>query len=136
MNNLNESELINVEPSEKRLQRIWNNSIKNGEITPAKGKAIGIVLGGQPGSGKSVLTDSIKNQTPNVVCINGDEYRSWHPKFSQIQEKYGKDSSKITAKFAGKVTEYLINRAIKEKYNVVIEGTFRTAETPLKTLKE
>lgn len=136
MNNLNESELINVEPSEKRLQRIWNNSIKNGEITPATGKAIGIVLGGQPGSGKSVLTDNIKNQTPNVVCINGDEYRSWHPKFSQIQEKYGKDSSKITAKFAGKVTEYLINRAIKEKYNVVIEGTFRTAETPLKTLKE
>ena len=136
MNDLNESELINVEPSEKRLKRIWNNSIKNGKITPATGKAIGIVLGGQPGSGKSVLTDNIKNQTPNVVCINGDEYRSWHPKFSQIQEKYGKDSSKITAKFAGKVTEYLINRAIKEKYNVVIEGTFRTAETPLKTLKE
>ena len=47
MNDLNESELINVEPSEKRLKRIWNNSIKNGEITPATGKAIGIVLGGQ-----------------------------------------------------------------------------------------
>lgn len=45
MNDLNESELINVEPSEKRLKRIWNNSIKNGEITPATGKAIGIVLG-------------------------------------------------------------------------------------------
>lgn len=65
------------------------------------------MLGGQPGSGKSILTDSIKNQTTNVVCINGDEYRSLGPKFSQIQEKYGKDSSKITAKFAGKVTEYL-----------------------------
>lgn len=69
MNDLNESELINVEPSEKRLKRIWNNSIKNGEITPATGKAIGIVLGGQPGSGKSVLTDNIKNQTPNVVVM-------------------------------------------------------------------
>ena len=52
---------------------------------------------GGAGSGKSVLTDNIKNQTPNVVCINGDEYRSLGPKFSQIQEKYGKDSSKITA---------------------------------------
>lgn len=136
MNILDEAELINATPSEKRLQRIWRFSIKNGMITPTKANAIGIVLGGQPGSGKSVLTASIKNKTPNIVCINGDEYRSWHPQFSEIQKKYGKDSAKITAKFAGKVTEYLIDRAIKEKYNVVIEGTFRTAETPLKTLKE
>ena len=132
----NKEELENIVPSKAILKQIWEHSTHQGKILPSSRKPLGYVLGGQPGSGKSVLTASIKNKTPNIVCINGDEYRSWHPQFSEIQKKYGKDSAKITAKFAGKVTEYLINRAIKEKYNVVIEGTFRTAETPLKTLKE
>lgn len=73
---------------------------------------------------------------PDTISINGDEYRCWHPYFSVIQKKYGKDSSKITARFAGKVTQELINRCLLNRYNIIIEGTFRTANTPLKTLND
>lgn len=134
----------NIFPTEDDLTRIWNIEINklfsensNGCSSFSKQGMIttGYVLGGQPGSGKSFITNKIINQDHNVVCINGDLYRRWHPFYSEIQEKFGKDSSKITAPFAGKVTEALIKRAIEEKYNVLIEGTFRTAETPLKTLQ-
>ena len=132
----NKEELENIVPSKAILKQIWEHSTHQGKILPSSRKPLGFVLGGQPGSGKSVLTETIKKNNKNIISINGDEYRSWHPYFSEIQNTYGKDSSKITAKFAGKVTEALIKKAIKEKYNVVIEGTFRTAETPLKTLKD
>ena len=109
-------ELENVVPSKGVLKQIWEHSTHQGMILPSSRKPLGYVLGGQPGSGKSVLTETIKKNNKNIISINGDEYRSWHPYFSEIQKTYGKDSSKITAKFAGKVTEALIKKAIKEKY--------------------
>ena len=114
----------NIFPTEDDLTRIWNIEINklfsensNGCSSFSKQGMIttGYVLGGQPGSGKSFTTNKIINQDHNVVCINGDLYRRWHPFYSEIQEKFGKDSSKITAPFARKVTEALIKRAIEEK---------------------
>ncbi len=95
----------------------------------------GFVLGGQPGAGKSGL---IKRASQlcfnNIIIISGDDFRKFHPDYKQLQEEHGKDSPKYTAAFAGKMTEAVLNRAIKEHYNIVIEGTFRTPETPIKTL--
>lgn len=114
----------NIFPTEDDLTRIWNIEINklfsensNGCSSFSKQGMIttGYVLGGQPVSGKSFITNKIINQDHSVVCINGDLYRRWHPFYSEIQEKFGKDSSKITAPFAGKVTEALIKRAIEEK---------------------
>lgn len=34
------------------------------------------------------------------------------------------------------MTNAVLNKAISEKYNIAIEGTFRTSETPIKTLKQ
>lgn len=42
---------------------------------------------------------------------------------------------KHTATFARMITEMILDKAIKNRLNVVIEGTFRTAATPIKTLK-
>ena len=66
----------------------------------------GYVLGGQPGAGKSGL---IKRATQlcfnNIIIISGDDFRKFHPDYKSFQEKYGKDSPKYTAAFAGKMTE-------------------------------
>lgn len=95
----------------------------------------GYVLGGQPGAGKSGL---IKRASQlcfnNIIIISGDDFRKFHPDYKQLQEQYGKDSPKHTAAFAGKMTEVILNKAIEEHYNIVIEGTFRNPATPIKTL--
>lgn len=131
----NKEDLENVVPSKSILKQIWEHSTHQGKIIPSSKKTLGYVLGGQPGSGKSVLTETIKKNNQNIISINGDEYRSWHPYFSEIQNTYGKESSKITAKFAGKVTEALIKKAIKEKYNVVIEGDIQNIRDSTKNVK-
>lgn len=70
------------------------------------------------------------------MILNGDEFRRYHPNFEEIQALYGKDAPKYTAAFSGKMAEMLLERALTEKYNVSIEGTFRTAVVPLETLEK
>lgn len=98
-------------------------------------KPKGYVLGGQPGAGKSGL---IKRASElcfgNIIIISGDDFRKFHPDYKEFQRRYGKDSPKYTAAFAGKMTEAILNKAIKEHYNIVIEGTFRNPAIPIKTL--
>ncbi len=90
------------------------------------------ILGGQPGAGKSGLTALIKKDK-EVIIINGDEFRKAHPHYKKLKEKYGDDYIFHTQYFSGKITEALIKKVSDEGYNLVIEGTLRTVEVPLKT---
>lgn len=89
------------------------------------------LLGGQPGAGKSGLENAI-NIENEYISISGDDYREYHPKFEELNIRYGKESSKYTQQWAGEITERLIKKLGKEKYNLIIEGTLRTSELPLK----
>ena len=93
------------------------------------------ILGGQPGAGKTSLQYLIQKQDRNVVVINADAYRKFHPYFFEIQRKYGNDSPKYTQPFINQVTEQLIDELSAEKYNLIIEGTLRTAAVPLNTCR-
>lgn len=120
---------------ERIFNKIWKKECaKFNVISTDNPKAF--VLGGQPGAGKSNLIETVRKElSKNVIVINGDDYRKYHPDYANLQATYGKDSPKHTAEFAGMITEMILDKAIKNKLNVVIEGTFRTAATPIKTLK-
>lgn len=90
-----------------------------------------ILLGGQPGAGKSSLENMI-NLKDEYISISGDDYRKYHPLYDQLNNIYGRDSSKYTQQWAGEITSRLIAQLRAEKYNLIIEGTLRTAELPLK----
>ncbi len=69
------------------------------------------VLGGQPGAGKTSLQKMFSKQcNDNLIIINGDEFRSMHPNFEEIQKVYGKDSVNYTGAFSSKMTESLIEK--------------------------
>ena len=90
-----------------------------------------VLLGGQPGAGKRGLENMV-NIKKNYVSISGDDYREYHPRFKEINLEYGREASKYTQQWAAEITEKLIKELRKEKYNLIIEGTLRTAELPLK----
>lgn len=94
------------------------------------------LLGGQPGAGKSGLTNILEQENNNLIVINGDDFRKEHPHFIELQKMYGKESVEYTKTFAGKMTEALISKLSDEGYNLIIEGTLRTSEAPLKTQQE
>lgn len=94
------------------------------------------LLGGQPGAGKSGMTGILQEENTNIIVINGDEFRKKHPHYKELEEKYGKESVEYTKGFSGKMTEALINKLSDKGYNLIIEGTLRTTEVPLKTQQE
>lgn len=120
---------------ENKFPIVWGNLLKGNYISPSN-KPVAVLLGGQPGAGKSygtkVILDRFNN---NILVINGDEFRPYHQHFDAIYAQYGKDFSKYTGEFAGKMVEKVRDEAIKQGFNIVIEGTFRRAELPLKELK-
>jgi len=87
------------------------------------------LLGGQPGSGKTTLHDIVVLRDRNTIIINADEFREHHPNIVALSEKY-RDTVPYTYQFSGEMTEALIDRLSDERYNLVIEGTLRTAEIP------
>ena len=95
---------------------------------------IAILLGGQSGAGKTTI-HRIKQKgfQGNIIIIDGDSYRSFHPNYLGLQEKYGKDSVDYTKVFAGQMVEYLVDELSKKGYHLLIEGTLRTTEVPRKT---
>ena len=95
------------------------------------------ILGGQSGAGKTMLQRMMSKQCGHdLIIINGDEFRRYHPDFHWLQQRYGKDSVAYTNAFSGRMTEALISRLKTQGYNILVEGTLRTAETPLKTCKD
>ncbi len=122
-----------------RLVEVWNNEIlqKNQVATSNQSQPQAFVLGGQPGAGKSSMTQDVRKLlNKNVIVINGDDFRKYHPEYRKLQKEQGQDAPKYTAEFAGKMTEAILKKAIEEKYNIIVEGTFRTSETPIKTLRQ
>lgn len=70
------------------------------------------LLGGQPGAGKSGLENAI-NIENEYISISGDDYREYHPKFEELNIRYGKESSKYTQQWAGEITMNKIIKNIK-----------------------
>lgn len=95
-----------------------------------------VLLGGQSGAGKTGL-HRIKRKEfgRNIIIIDGDSYRGEHPRYDQLQALHGKDCVNYTKAFAGKVVEGIIEKLSQQQYNLIIEGTLRTIEVPVKTAK-
>ena len=89
---------------------------------------IGILLGGQPASGKTGLIRFLQRQhsSKTFIIINGDELRSYHPRYEAIVEYYGLAAPEYTQQFSNALVEWLKAECIRLQYNFIIEGTMRT----------
>ncbi|MBS0724658.1 toxin PezT [Streptococcus suis] len=116
---------------QKALQRTIR-ALTRGKTIPDRPKAI--LLGGQSGAGKTTI-HRIKQKEfqGNIIIIDGDSYRSQHPNYLALQEKYGKDSVDYTKRFAGKMVEQLVDELSTQGYHLLIEGTLRTTQVPRQT---
>ena len=124
-------ESYSAEDFDKALERTielltFNKNISN---TPHA-----VVLGGQSGAGKTTIHRvKMMESKGDYIVIDGDTYRAQHPHFRALQEKYGVDSVEYTKMFAGKMVEAVIDKLSALKYNLIIEGTLRSATVPIKT---
>lgn len=95
---------------------------------------VAFLLGGQSGAGKTTLHKILHDSLPgSPISIIGDDYRKFHPRFFELQRLYGDKAVDYTAPWAGRMTEALIDALSHIGYNLIIEGTLRTADVPMKT---
>ena len=107
------------------IYKMLENEIFSGKKKSNIPKAV--VLGGQPGAGKSILIDIAKKEflDNNVVIINGDELRRVHPDSKKILKEHEKEYAFYTDADVRVWTSDLFKKAIKDKYNIIFEGTLR-----------
>ena len=90
-------------------------------------RPIAIIVGGQTGAGKGLLISNGKKlfEDDNVIIINSDEFKPFHPKASEIAEKYSTYFTKVTDQETNTWTSNLFDEAIQNKYNIIFEGTMK-----------
>jgi len=94
--------------------------------TPVK-NPIAVIIGGQTGAGKSGLIGySTKMFTDgNVIIINSDEIKPFHPQSEEIARLYPKLYTKITDQESNTWTSQLFEELRREGYNIIFEGTMK-----------
>jgi hypothetical protein len=96
-----------------------------------------VITGGQPGSGKSKLLEQSRELFPdgNVVVINGDDLRNFHPQAKELLKQDDNKFAERTDPDCREWTKKLFERAIETKRNIVFESTMREAGPISKTMK-
>lgn len=90
-----------------------------------------IVLGGQPGSGKTAVLTAVHaelEQSGPVIRIVADNLRSYHPEYLTDQTTDPERASRLTRTDAGIWSEKLLAAATERGVHVVFEATMRSPE--------
>ena len=110
--------------------------LKMGTYTPVDDKTM-IILGGQPGAGKSTITDIIEKQfNGNILILNGDDVKLYFPNYTALLSKDPDATAKLVQPYSNFVIDNLKQEAMARNLNILVEGTMRTATTPLDTIHE
>lgn len=126
--------------SEAQNEHIFRTEILPDYLSDDIGKADRptlIVLGGQPGSGKTaLLTTSLTEleQSGPAVRVVGNDLRSYHPGFVAHQKADPATASRFTQIDAGIWSEKLLAAATVRGVHVVFETTMRTPDNVEKVM--
>lgn len=94
-------------------------------------------MGGQPGSGKSGLLDAatayLSTPQATAVQIVGDDLRDYHPDYQRLLAADDRTAAAATDQDSGRGVEMSIEHACQSGYSVVVEGTMRNPQVPLRT---
>lgn len=103
------------------IKRIWTS-----EKYPVE-NPIAVIIGGQTGAGKSgIISYSQKMfEDGNVVIINSDEIKPFHPKSEEIAKEHPELYTKITDQESNTWTSQLFEDTRNEGYNIIFEGTMK-----------
>lgn len=119
-----------------RLTPAENARVYAEEIEAAPGLYLGtaavekpriVIVGGQPGAGKTKVVELSKRefQDQNVVIVSTDKLRAFHPRFNEIVGLDDKRSAVRTHDDASSWNRQLLQRCMETHRNVILEGVFK-----------
>lgn len=110
------------------------NLFEGAAISPSP---VVVLLGGQPGAGKSRATDVLTaiHAEEDLVLIEGDAFRRHHPQYECTLRSDPTRMPDVTAALAGEWTAMAVEHALANQHSAVIEGTWRTLTVPADTAR-
>ena len=113
---------ISLEDVEKITRVIFNKLTFNAE--PGKEIPAMVIIGGQPGAGKTGLMTYTNAQLgEGTVVVDIDDFRNYHPNIEEIKKKYPDYYVDFTAKFISDVSHVITPMLIDGRYNMILHKT-------------
>lgn len=104
-------------------------------ITPVENPIV-IILGGQPGAGKSELITQAQSMIgKNAVICNADDYRDYHPKSDEIKQKHEAYYPEITVTYSQPWNNRLKAHCEANRFNYILETTFSSGDVMNNTIR-
>ena len=75
-------------------QEILDTMLGERNFSPVESPKL-YLLGGQPGAGKSTISDQLMTEYPNTIFINPDTYRELHPQYEAIKAELKSEAVKV-----------------------------------------
>jgi predicted ABC-type ATPase len=116
------------EAMERAYSRVEREALSG---TQARERPTAILIGGQPGAGKSVLArQATEDLRPlgGSVLIDADRMRENNPAYHRLARENPAAAADLTHAEAGRWSVRLTNAAMDTQRNVVIDGTMRNPE--------
>ena len=98
-----------------------------------------IIIGGQPGSGKGVLTTQAARELHKeggFVLVDADKLRARHPDNNQLMRENDRAAANLTHNDASKWAKRLANDAIEGRRNLVIDQTSKSPDALMVRTKQ
>ena len=128
---------IDYKIANKMLQMVREDL--NNNINRAYSEEIKIVaiIGGQPGAGKSSITQILEKQFEgNIVSLNGDDFKTYYPNYFDLLRENPDKTADFIQPYSNYVVNALKHELIEKNLNVMVEGTMRSSKAPLETALE
>lgn len=97
-----------------------------GESTPTI-----VLLGAQPGSGKSRASTRLLAEHDGMVALSGDDLRIFHPQYSDLVTSQPEQAGPILADATSAWVRAAIHDALDGRHSLLLEGTFGDPEITL-----
>jgi predicted ABC-type ATPase len=118
--------IAKYELSEADYQEILQDIIRDTTYKRAASeKPTAIILGAQPGAGKTELQKEAESKLAgNAVICNADNFRDYHPLAHEMKRDHPSFYPDITAPLAQRWNNSLVKHCVEKKFSFILETTF------------
>lgn len=115
--------------SPEELSELFESEILP-QLTPTPSQnPTAIILGAQPGAGKTVALDHLLRSHPEpMVALFADDFRAAHPAYESLMATQPQIMPAATSQASGAWLHMAIEHGIENRWNIAWETTFRSTE--------
>lgn len=115
------------------FNNIFNELVLTGNATHSQNPTF-IMVGGQAGSGKSMLVGKeLRNLASGAIIIDQDLLRTKHPKYQKIHDMYTeREEFLLLKRYLDQLINDIIAKSLNEGYNLILESALRSVSKFIK----